>query len=403
MELNNGQMILCNELEYWYRNKTKPYFAYSGAAGTGKTTVMREFVENRIGLSQLEYVCAALVGKAVLVMLQKGLPAKTIHSLIFDVGWDTINDEKNGQRYVMQFILKEALDSALKLLVIDEAPMVNDDMIQKILSFGVPTVFSGDMNQLPPIFGSSSVMLNPDFMLNELMRQSENDPIVWIANQMLLGFRIPYGYYDNCRMMDEIELGENLLRDYDVILCATNRTRELLCQYIRNEILCIQNTSLPNINEKMICRQNEWERMIDQYSLTNGTIGYIRWIDVPSRRKNMKKIHIEFEPEYLPGRKWRNVPLDLKYLRLNYKDRKDYGFSSAIKFEYGYTLTTHLSQGSEYERVLFIDEPAFDYETRCKLRYTAATRAKQKLDVVDFNAIKYNTQLNKFKRIINFE
>ena len=57
------------------------------------------------------------------------------------------------------FILKDKLPDELRLIIVDEATMVNNDMRDKLLSFGKPIIFVGDMNQLPPIFGISDVML----------------------------------------------------------------------------------------------------------------------------------------------------------------------------------------------------------------------------------------------------
>lgn len=398
--LNEDQSTLMGKLEDWYNHFdpfVKPYFSYSGRAGTGKTTVITEFV-SRLGLNRNEYVCCALIGKAVLVMQKKGLPAQTIHSLIFEVIFSGSGDDEPSR---FEFKLKESLPKALKLIIVDEATMVPDDMVELILSFGIPVIFTGDMHQLPPVFGNSTVMMKPDHMLRQLMRQSENDPIVWIADKFYNGFRVPYGEYGQCHVMDNLFMGENLLNDYDVILCASNKTRDVLNNYIRNEILGIHKDKYPYIGDKMICRQNEWSIMLDGYSLTNGTVGYIRDLVLPRRRDaNMKRprMKISFQPDYMPkSKQFKHLSLDLNYLWATPQERKFIGLTQNIKFEYGYALTTHLSQGSEYPRVLFIDEPAFDSETRCRLKYTAATRASLYLDVLDYDSgFKYNRHIQKF-------
>lgn len=397
--LNHDQSILMDKLKDWWANikSKKQYFVYSGRAGTGKTTVIMKFVEE-LGLSNDEYICCALIGKAVLVMQKKGLPAKTIHSTIFDI--KLVTDINDASRMIFEFILKESLGEKIKLLVVDEGSMIDDIMLEKLLSFDIPIIFTGDMNQLPPVFGHSSIMMYPDHTLTQLMRQAESDPIVWIADQFSHGYRVPIGEYGNCRVIDELFFGENLIKDYDVILCATNRTREILNKYIRREVLCIHNDKYPVIGDKMICRENKWGIMIDGYSLTNGTVGYVRDLVMPRKRDNNKKrpkMKITLQPDYLlRSQTFKDLAIDLKYLWSTPSERKYLGMSDAIKFEYGYALTTHLSQGSEYPRVLFIDEPAFDYETRCKLKYTAVTRASYSVDILDFNGFKYNKHICQF-------
>jgi exodeoxyribonuclease-5 len=81
----------------------------------------------------------------------------------------------------MRFILKDKLDDDIKLIIIDEAAMVNDKMREELLSFGIPVIFLGDHNQLPPVIGKSSMLDKPDFILTKIMRQAENDPIVYLS------------------------------------------------------------------------------------------------------------------------------------------------------------------------------------------------------------------------------
>ena len=37
-------------------------------------------------------------------------------------------------------------------------------MVKEILGFDKPVIFMGDMNQLPPVFGNSSIMEKPDYV-----------------------------------------------------------------------------------------------------------------------------------------------------------------------------------------------------------------------------------------------
>lgn len=383
--LDEERQILIDKLTDWYYNRTKPYFSYTGPAGSGKTTMIKHFIEI-LGLETHEYIAAAYVGKAVMVLSQQGLPATTIHSLIYkvfmeplvDENGDPVKDDSGKQKYKLKFALKTHLNSNIKLIIIDEASMVNDTLKDDILSFGVPVVFIGDMNQLPPIFGVSSAMANPDAELKHIMRQEEGNKIIQLSQMILHDEPIPCGTYGSSRVMDEIEMSKNLLTDYDIIICGKNTTREMFNQIIRENILKIPKKE-PVIGDKIICRQNDWDRFIGDISLTNGVIGFIE--DIDYSHSNSKRLFIDFRPDFLEE-SFKGLYLDRKYIVLPYEAKQKYGISKYEKFEYGYCITAHLSQGSQYDRVLFIDEPFYDTDTTRKLRYTAITRAVKSIDII---------------------
>ena len=51
-----------------------------------------------------------------------------------------------------------------------------------------------------------------------------------------------------------------------------------------------------------------------------------------------------------------------------------------LEFTYGYAITCHKSQGSEWDKVLVVEEKfPFDKEEHTRWLYTAATRASEKL------------------------
>ena len=82
VELTGEQKTLVTKLKRWYKEQAKQIYIYSGRAGTGKTTVVKYFIEE-MGLELRDVVCCALSGKAVTVLASHGLQAKTIHSLIY--------------------------------------------------------------------------------------------------------------------------------------------------------------------------------------------------------------------------------------------------------------------------------------------------------------------------------
>lgn len=390
IELTTGQAQLMEKVVRWYkdyRNDTTSsylhpqWFAYSGASGCGKTTVAKEILRE-LGLNEPgSYIGCAYTGKAVLQMQRNRMNAKTIHSLIYQVVPVMKRDPQTGRKYMsFEFILKEHLDHDYQLIIVDEAPMVNDEIVKELLSFNIPILFMGDMNQLPPVFGVSTIMQNPDHILTQIMRQKEGDPIIQLSQMILKGLPILEGDYGTTKIVREIELDRNLLDDYDQILCVTNKMRDNVNMYIRQYILNRRGRE-PHLFDKIICRQNNWGEEIDGYYLVNGLSGQITDISRDSLSKGYYTI--DFHPEFFPeGQDFLGLHMDSKYITAKPEVQRSMPRIFNEKFEYAYAITVHLSQGSEYDRVLYLDSFFHDKELTKKARYTAVTRAKKELTYV---------------------
>ena len=69
----------------------------------------------------------------------------------------------------------------------------------------------------------------------------------------------------------------------------------------------------------------------------------------------------------------------------NYRLYKNHKYANLIpkSFTYGYAITAHKAQGSEWDKVLVYEESfPFDKEEHKRWLYTAATRASQKLVLI---------------------
>ena len=129
--MNNQQIYALYDLETWWGKQNDQIFEISGAAGTGKTTLIRYFIE-RIGLELSEVAFVAFMGKAATIMARNGLPGQTIHSLIYEYIQVLDLDEegniqlnKRGKPLMkMEFKLRETIPKKIKLIVLDEAGMV---------------------------------------------------------------------------------------------------------------------------------------------------------------------------------------------------------------------------------------------------------------------------------------
>lgn len=381
IELTAEQNQLINEIVHWYHSGTKQHFAYSGAAGTGKTTCVKAAIEH-LGLTN--YHACAFVGKAVNVLSAQKLPASTIHSMIYKIAWVPQRDEKTGRvvkdslgriKMKMQMVLRDKIEGDPDLLIVDEATMVNDEMSKEILSFGIPTIFIGDNNQLPPVFGESSIMNNVDFTLHKIMRQAENDPIVFLSQKILNDEDLEVGTYGRSQVLEGYQINKRTTL-YDVILAAKNSTRDYVNHKMRSEILGLPKE--PQIGDKIICRQNDWGRhLAGGIYLTTGTMGRIT--DIYRNTWNKKSVQIDFKPDFIADDEFRKVKMDLEYLYLPADMKKQYGFTDLNKFDWAYCVTVHSMQGSEAARVLYLDQRFYDYEMTKKVRYTAITRATESI------------------------
>lgn len=387
MKLNEQQAQAIEALRKWWYNGSKQVFQISGAAGTGKTTLIRYLI-NEIKLEHDEVLFTAFVGKATLAMTRNGLNAKTLHSAICYCKDEPVLDENGNvvteyNRRVTKrvFTRRRKIDPRIRLIVVDEGSMVPAKMADWLLKFKVPIIVLGDLNQLPPVIGDSFFLKEPDVVLTQIMRQSSESPIPYFAQNVLqngtkcLSPGLQIG--DKINVLSKADITPELLKDYDVIICGTNKTRNNLNTYIRERIYG-RTQDYPVIGDKLICRENDWTFSVDDVYLINGLIGYVTDIDLESISDYTMKI--DFKPEFMDN-EFKNVTLDRIYMGLSPNDKRFYR-SNYHKFEYGYAITCHLSQGSQYNRVLVFNESFGTAEERRKWLYTAVTRAIDKVTIL---------------------
>lgn len=390
MKLNKMQAVAVKECTKWFKRQSidkKPWFEISGAAGTGKTTVVRCIVEE-LGLSPDEVMYMAFVGKATLALRLNGLNAQTIHSSIYELKKVPARDEagkiimKHGRPLMKNvFVLKSSLPPNIKCIVLDEGGMVNNIMGVDILSFKIPVIVLGDRNQLPPVFGQSLFLQAPDVTLNEIMRQEKDSPIIYLSQLAIHGIQIPYGSYGGgqCEVIRKHQMTDNYLQEADLVICGTNSTRDELNHYMRNDIFNIHEPTI-QIGDKLICRQNNWDvGLQNDIVLVNGLIGYTEGIYRETTSPNI--VNIDFRPEFIDDDSFKKLPIDHKYLFSDYYTRKNTNtmYSDGIIFEFGYCITCHLSQGSQYDTVLVYNESLSTGVYQRQWLYTALTRAKKRL------------------------
>ena len=392
IELTTEQIHAVYNAETWFRSpSSKQVFEISGPAGSGKTTLVLYIIEH-LGLKIKDVLFCAYMGKAACQLIRNGLPAQTIHSAIYiaekkyeknEYG-SVIKDEFGRPKKKMVFRKKQVLDKKYKLIVVDEGSTVDSNIAADLMSFGIPMIVLGDLNQLPPVFGRSVFLVNPDVILTKVMRQNEGNPIIYLSQQVLEGKKLEIGVYGKSSVILQRNLKIEHFKKADTVLTCTNALRGSVNDMFREKIKRISRLDFPAIGEKVVCRKNNWKKcVLDTFYLTNGTIGYIEEIDKSTF--DGKTFEMDFRPDFLEATCFKNLVVDYKHLitPVGSTENNELGYFFNDKFEYAYAITVHISQGSQYDNVLFLsDDMMGNTQDRRKMLYTAITRASKVLTIV---------------------
>lgn len=379
MELTKGQQdgleIACRR----YKEKA-PYTVIAGYAGTGKTTLVH-FIIQELGLHENQVVFVAYTGKAALVLKQKGNKnAMTAHKLLYH------SEELPDGTY--RHTPRVKLEKKYSLVVVDEASMLPQEMIDLLLSHHVYTIFLGDPAQLSPIDGKQTILDNPHVFLDEIVRQALDNPIIKLSMQIRNGKRLRYDLDDKrCRVMHRDKVSDKLLIGADQIICGKNKTRHELNDYMRHLILRDKYTKEPVDGDKVICLKNHWNQINSVGNeLVNGTIGTLKNVYITDKHPYEKVVLADFVSD--DGGIYKDLMIDYNLIvdgepTVNSENwQKFSGYPKPLEFTFGYVITCHKAQGSQYDRVVVFDEAFGDYEQQMQWRYTAITRSVKQLVIV---------------------
>lgn len=385
--LTEKQNYLVQEAIKWYKDPKEPVFAYAGVAGAGKTFMIHYIIAaiQKIDKS-LTYDSIAFcsyTGKASLVMTQKSngmYRASTIHHLIYQ-----LDDSGKTPQFVLRS--KDELKSQYKLIVVDEASMVDGKTERDLKSFGIPIIAVGDNGQLEPVSNSKddrgTLLDNPVVELTEIHRQAADNPIIYLSMLAREGKPIKPGKYGNSvYVLNKRDLSfERKIAIYqraDQVICGYNKTRNAVNQRIRQNLGF--NSPFPEVNDKLICTKNNWGKELNDINLVNGLTGFVRHIEKEVKKDEYIKrdaLSINFQPDFMDDTFDRLYLLQGDFLNENIKLERD-EYSIYDKFDYGYAITCHKSQGSSWKNVVLINE-VLNSETHKRWLYTGITRAEENL------------------------
>jgi exodeoxyribonuclease V len=328
-------------------------YRIAGYAGTGKSTIVKEILDGNSNVA----VCA-YTGKAASVLNAKGTQASTIHSRIYR--W--------SEKKEKFFKLPSTTHSGF---VIDEGSMVGVQAFKDLMSFRKPIVIIGDPFQLEPVGDEhANLLTNPNVMLTEVFRQSLDSPIVELATRVRLGERfnqevdVP-GLRVTRSPIEEPEWA-------DIVISGFNNTRVSLNNRIRSNY---SFSSLIAAGDTLVCLSSD-----RKFGIANGQTMFV--LDVLSHKPAKFGGEWAIKVRVDDGIERTIVVTDVaigkakglsKELRNQYK-------GSALVVDYGYCLTAHKSQGSQWNSVAVVSEQCQFWDERRWL-YTAMTRAADDLRV----------------------
>jgi exodeoxyribonuclease-5 len=367
----------------WLENsRGRPVFRLFGYAGTGKTTLANSFAHEFGGVVRF----ASFTGKAALVMRRKGCDgASTLHSLIYK----TVERPDGTVEFVIN---RESELATAELLIIDEVSMVNEELGRDVLSFGVPVLVLGDPAQLPPVKGAGYFTTEkPDVMLTEIHRQAFDNPIVRMATTVREGGRLRLGEFSaqgsehTSRVIKRADLTQRMVMSADQVLVGLNKTRMGTNGKMRSVLG--RPADRPVEGDRLVCLRNNKDK-----GLLNGGLWEIEMAEITTDICDLmiKSLDDPADGGQVP------VQVPLSFFITGDCDLPPRARRQFDEFTYGYALTVHKSQGSQWDDVLIMDEShsfgkavangSGDADTGDTFRqqwlYTAITRAAESVTIV---------------------
>jgi exodeoxyribonuclease-5 len=379
----------------WLRGgkATGQVFYLAGFAGTGKTSLAKMLAAEARG----RVLYCAFTGKAASVLRSKGCPdATTIHSLIYlgagsggvsrkalrELEERLSKEQDSARRHELQKEIDRAKaegkrmafrlnpDSKVRdaaLVVVDEASMVDGKVGADLLSFGTKVLVLGDPGQLPPVQGRGFFTeRRPDFLLQTIHRQAEGNPILRLADLARRGQPLPTGAHGASHVIPWAKMDKDVVLRAEQILVWRNATRHAVNARVREMAgIDISQRPFPVALERLVCLRNNHEE-----GLLNGCV-YVAQHDAELVDEGEVLLHVEPEEG--------GAAASLTAMQEPFLGREPPPFSDVDSFGYAHALTVHKAQGSQWGRVLVMDD--YRGADRNKWLYTAITRAADRVIV----------------------
>lgn len=400
----------------WHRDGAQGTFRLAGYAGSGKSTIIPHIVEY-LGLDPiLDVAYVAPTGKAALVMTRKlraagiNAAATTIHKAIYkpplehkhehDSEEDWLDKRLAGRTNLLFELNRASPFKYAKLVICDEASMVGQRLADDMAVFEAPILAIGDPGQLPPVEEDPGFdMAEPSTFLSEIHRQALDNPIIRLAHDVRNNSYPRHGVYSEG--VQVVQPGSVDIPDsaeaMPTVITGTHKRRWELTAAMRSAMGF--EGDLPQTGERVICCKNSRLSL----ELVNGTeavmersaeysdhdlfaviarartdegaplVPELDEDDVPTGRAAPIHVYRGLFDEHLERR--RGAVRGPKHIAV-------FKTKDLEHLDFGWAITCHKSQGSQWDDVLVIDESHVFRSEWKRWLYTAITRAAQRLTIV---------------------
>ncbi|MBV8428349.1 MAG: ATP-binding domain-containing protein, partial [Hyphomicrobiales bacterium] len=185
------------------------------------------------------------------------------------------------------------------------------------------------------------------------------------------GRRLTFGEYGVSQVVKRSQLDPARVHGADQVLVGRNATRRAYNARMR-ETRGFADI-LPLAGDKLVCLRNNRRK-----GLFNGGL----WVVKDRRQRKSGTLALRLAPEEDIGGRPVRVSARSECFTGNieafaWEERKPYD-----EFDFGYVLTVHKSQGSQWDDVVLFDESFAFSESRSRWLYTGITRAAKRLTLV---------------------
>tara|TARA_R110002012_G_scaffold78822_3_gene200737 strand:- start:9011 stop:17218 length:8208 start_codon:yes stop_codon:yes gene_type:complete len=411
-----GQKNALSKIADYIKSKTKDYFVFAGYAGTGKTTVVENIVNNA-EKNKLKVFVAAPTNKATVRLAEKAEDKyeanfKTLHSLMYGAP-----NEDTGE-------WEAKIDlSSEDIVIIDEASMIDDflwkDIQENIIDVGAKVILIGDGFQLAPVGSDPKLMQKYNqkgYQLTNVVRQAAESAVIKFATALRStgSMFMPQSSQGEVFILNNQQLAEQYFEDIknnkdSILIVNSNKTRVIMNQKSRaakfgeesNKSFLLEGEKLITVNNSQYSKNGETSTITKINELSEPfEVDYVKGFGQNKQTNKIGLLHYfdefgrhNFLAPYLEDASLHGSQItqsELSEIEAKFPGTVEKTRSGKLMLSsevtintWGYAITAHKSQGSQWENVFVAQSnPYGDKESQARWLYTAITRTSDKLYMV---------------------